>query len=175
MSKRRMSFVTNSSSSSFICEVCGNVDSGMDASASDLGFAQCVNGHTFCEDHKLDAERNFKQELIDTIKQRIESLRTNSYYISKPELQQQRIQEYEQELVDIETLDTDEIEDILNDYTEGSVPAVCCPICALDTVRDADVLMYIAKKTKVATTEVEHEIQQQFGTLDELKKYLKED
>ena len=46
--KYRKDFVTNSSSSSFVCEICGNVDSGYDCSASELGFAECVNGHCFC-------------------------------------------------------------------------------------------------------------------------------
>ena len=49
--KIRNGFVSNSSSSSFVCNVCGNVESGMDASASDLGMPECVNGHIFCDGH----------------------------------------------------------------------------------------------------------------------------
>ena len=49
MAKFRSSFVTNSSSSSFICEVCGNVEAGMDLCLSEAEFARCVNGHEFCE------------------------------------------------------------------------------------------------------------------------------
>lgn len=47
--KVRKGFVSNSSSSSFICEVCENVESGYDASPSDVGMCECENGHTLCQ------------------------------------------------------------------------------------------------------------------------------
>lgn len=49
--KVRQGFVSNSSSSSFVCAICGNADAGMDASPSDFGMAECENGHTFCTSH----------------------------------------------------------------------------------------------------------------------------
>jgi hypothetical protein len=57
--KVRLGFVSNSSSSSFICSVCGEVESGMDASLSDFGMFECKNGHTVCESHlsKEDKEK----------------------------------------------------------------------------------------------------------------------
>lgn len=54
--KKRNGFVSNSSSSSFICEICNHTEVGYDDSLSDLGFAQCVNEHIFCEEHLLDNE-----------------------------------------------------------------------------------------------------------------------
>lgn len=51
--KFRKGFVTNSSSSSFICQICGNVESGFDISFDDAGFVECENGHEFCEYHIL--------------------------------------------------------------------------------------------------------------------------
>lgn len=53
--KIRKGFVSNSSSSSFVCEVCGDVESGYDASARDVGFYVCVNDHNFCASHILPA------------------------------------------------------------------------------------------------------------------------
>jgi hypothetical protein len=55
--KIRNGFVSNSSSSSFICEICGHTEIGYDDSASDLGFAVCVNEHIFCEEHLLKDEK----------------------------------------------------------------------------------------------------------------------
>lgn len=58
--KIRNGFVSNSSSSSFICEVCNEKDSGWDMSLSDAGMFECKNGHTFCKEHHLlgkDIER----------------------------------------------------------------------------------------------------------------------
>jgi hypothetical protein len=49
--KIRTGFVSNSSSSSFTCDVCGEEYSGMDACLSDAEMYQCENGHTFCECH----------------------------------------------------------------------------------------------------------------------------
>ena len=54
--KIRKGFVSNSSSSSFICLVCGTVESGMDASPSDFGMSECVHGHTFCNGHATSQE-----------------------------------------------------------------------------------------------------------------------
>jgi hypothetical protein len=49
--KYRSSFVTNSSSSSFVCDVCGATESGWDMGLSDAGMYECENGHTFCDSH----------------------------------------------------------------------------------------------------------------------------
>jgi hypothetical protein len=54
--KKRLAFVANSSSSSFICDFCGTEACGMDYSLYDADMYQCVNGHTICEDHLIDAE-----------------------------------------------------------------------------------------------------------------------
>ena len=51
--KIRSGFVSNSSSSSFICEVCGENASGWDMCLVDANMVECVNGHIFCEDHVI--------------------------------------------------------------------------------------------------------------------------
>lgn len=48
--KFRKSFVTNSSSSSYICEYCGKEASGWDMSLSEAEMIEYVNGHTVCEE-----------------------------------------------------------------------------------------------------------------------------
>jgi len=54
--KLRNGFVSNSSSSAFICDVCGAVESGMDLCMRDAEMFSCVAGHTICESHKLSPE-----------------------------------------------------------------------------------------------------------------------
>lgn len=49
--KIRQGFVSNSSSSSFICLVSGQVESGMDLSLEDVGMMECVNDHCFNESY----------------------------------------------------------------------------------------------------------------------------
>lgn len=173
--KRRTSFITNSSSSSFVCEVCGHTEGGFDVCASDVGFTQCEQGHEFCEHHKLDTEITIEQ-----LKVRLQELIDDELKYAKEntgrwaERCAERAKEYQETLSQVEQMEPEEIrEEYLKLFDE--LPPEFCPICSLSTIRDADILMYIAKKTGVKTSEVEHEIQQQFGTLDELKKYLKED
>jgi len=43
--KRRKGFVSNSSTSSFVCCVCGSIESGMDLCMSDVDMFQCEAGH----------------------------------------------------------------------------------------------------------------------------------
>lgn len=56
--KIRNGFVSNSSSSSFICAVSGGVEAGMDLCYSDAGFVQCENGHEFYEEYALPGYRD---------------------------------------------------------------------------------------------------------------------
>jgi hypothetical protein len=51
--KIRTSFVSNSSSSSFICMVSGSVEGGYDISLREAGMCECVNGHIFCDQYRL--------------------------------------------------------------------------------------------------------------------------
>ena len=43
--KIRSGFVSNSSTTSFICSVCGEVETGQDACAEDFGMSECDRGH----------------------------------------------------------------------------------------------------------------------------------
>ena len=66
--KIRNGFVSNSSSSSFICDFCGAVESGYNCCLSDFDMSQCEHGHTFCDNHATsyvtDAEIEEKKEII---------------------------------------------------------------------------------------------------------------
>ena len=64
--KIRNGYVSNSSSSSFVCDICRAEYSGMDACLDDAGMYSCENGHIICEDH-IDSEvlENFRKEKIE--------------------------------------------------------------------------------------------------------------
>jgi len=51
--KVRKFFVSNSSSSSFVCDVCGEDYTSWDACLSEAEMFECEYGHTICESHKL--------------------------------------------------------------------------------------------------------------------------
>ncbi len=61
--KIRKGFVSNSSSSSFICDVSGEVQSGWDLLLSDAEMYKCEMGHIFCEDYIVkDAYEKYCKE-----------------------------------------------------------------------------------------------------------------
>ena len=66
--KIRNGFVSNSSTSSFICDICGCVEAGMDISLNDCEMVQCKNGHAFhktCldEESKVILEKVFEEKV----------------------------------------------------------------------------------------------------------------
>lgn len=52
--KIRTGFVSNSSSSSFVCEITGEEFSGWDASLEDFDLVECENGHIFLDKYVID-------------------------------------------------------------------------------------------------------------------------
>lgn len=54
--KIRHGFVSNSSSSSFVCEVTGRVEAGYDMPMEDAEMVECTNGHIFSEDLFVPSE-----------------------------------------------------------------------------------------------------------------------
>ncbi len=134
--KFRKDFVTNSSSSSFICEICGASESGWDLGAGDLGFCCCVNGHTFCDEHLL--ERPSKEEMIKEI------------------LASDCNDETEDELNEMSE------EEIYNErYTEGGsyeIPETMCPICQFIEYSESDLAAYLLKEYGIPRETVFEEV-----------------
>jgi hypothetical protein len=63
--KIRKGFVSNSSSSSFICDITGGTESGWDACLSDVEMCECENGHTFFTDGYPEIEKLLSGEYED--------------------------------------------------------------------------------------------------------------
>ena len=63
--KIRNGFVSNSSSSSFICDVSGTDASGWDMCLEEANMYQCENGHTFLREYAVDYdERNRELDFV---------------------------------------------------------------------------------------------------------------
>ena len=60
--KIRLGFVSNSSSSSFICDVCGRSEGGYDASLSDFEMLTCYSGHVFCADEVINIDNEYEND-----------------------------------------------------------------------------------------------------------------
>lgn len=159
--KYRKDFVTNSSSSSFVCDVCGYECSGMDMGLSDAGMYQCVNGHTFCEDESIKMN---KEEMIAEILKM-------EFYDHYDETNKRHVYTKKTK-EEVESMNEDEMDDILFD-DRGAVPECVCPICQFKEGTYDDIAKYLMKKHGTNYRDVLVEMKHAFGTYEKLKDYIK--
>ena len=147
--KFRKDFVTNSSSSSYVCEICGRTESGWDMGLSDCDMMECVNGHVFCCDEAL--EKPTKEEMIKMI---LENGWNNRW--------DNNIDDY-RDYTEEEILTMDE--DIVFEkwFTDGGyyeVPECMCPICQFIEYSEYDLSAYLLKEYGISRDEVFAEVKQ---------------
>lgn len=144
--KFRKDFVTNSSSSSYICEICGEQYTGWDADITDGEMCECENGHVFCQEHMLSTTRE----------QQINELLENKYY--NEETGEYDIGYTRKEL---ESLDDDELYELfIGDEGYYEVPEIVCPICQFEEYSLNDMARFLQVVYEVPRDEV----------LDDIKK-----
>lgn len=171
----RLDFVTNSSSSSFICDVCGRVEGGLNYSIEDAEMYECENGHTFCQDEVIGTVGKYaKEEFIEILKSR------RDYY---------KAQEgsYYEELIDrasflIYKLDgatsQEDIEEAIEEgmecfyIDEDYIPSSNCPICSLRNLKDSETIMYLFKKYNINEVGLLKEIKDAFEDYKNFKEYI---
>ena len=160
--KIRNGFVSNSSSSSFICDVCGSCESGMDVSVRDCGMIECENGHTFCEEHNKNVIKNVPA---------VELRKYISEYI-KENVENDVI------MVDIDELDKTKDEDLMDFYNDNcsddynELPSMFCPICTFTELDDSDAFLYLKRKNNLSNEGILNSIKEEFKSYTEFKKFL---
>lgn len=183
--KIRNGFVSNSSSSSFICEITNRIETGYDMSLEDAGMYNCVCGHTFDEEYLIDPDAEAKKEYILS-----EHLDKINYYKNRLEnvndvfLLEEFNEKLNKEILiladlekEMETLNEREIDimylDSIGEDSRYECPTCCCPICTLDEILDDTYIQYIEKKFSLNRSEIRREIRTKFKDLYELIDYLK--
>lgn len=147
--KFRKDFVTNSSSSSYVCEICGRSESGWDLGLSECEMMECVNGHIFCCDEAL--EKPTKEEMMKMI---LENGWTNRWDSGI-----QDYRDYTEE--EISAMDEDIIfEEWVTDGGYYDVPECMCPICQFIEYSEYDLSAYLLKEYGVSRDEVFAEVKQ---------------
>lgn len=141
--KFRKDFVTNSSSSSYICEICGRTESGWDMGLSEAEMVCCVNGHTFCSDERLPIS---KEELIKQILSYEEDCDEDGKHSAD-------------ELVNMEVDDLDEIFLYLDDM-RWEIPEEFCPICQFIEYSEYDLSRYLERVYGVNRDEVFNKVKE---------------
>ena len=149
--KFRKDFVTNSSSSSYVCEICGRTESGWDMGLRDCDMMECVNGHVFCCDEAL--EMPSKEEMIKVILENEYNIKTSyNYFFGKSS---QTIYSEEQ----LSEMDDDELfYDFYNPEGHYEVPECMCPICQFIEYSEYDLSAYLLKEYKIPRDEAFAEV-----------------
>lgn len=161
--KIRAGFVSNSSSSSFICCLTGNMESGYDASASELGFVECQNGHMFVENLKLDSD---KEVSVDEYRQWLK----NSW--------QAKSDYYKKEIEENLALDDEEFleyfeEEWEESFNEDGINPLFCPVCQLEDLPDEDVAKYFLVQVGLSRKEFAKQMKEKFGDYNNFSEFLK--
>lgn len=141
--KIRTGFVSNSSSSSFTCSVCGETQSGWDLCLSDAGMFCCENGHYICNEHKLDLTDKQKQEIIERMAPKTQG----------------------------EGLD-DKWDNFCVDNYDDS-PAEECPCCQMKEFDKEDLAAYFYKSRNLTKDDLANELKSKFKSYKEFVEYLK--
>lgn len=154
--KARNDFVTNSSSTSYICKITGHKETFWDSELyQDYGYVMCDNEHIFLAEFVLDDVDVLANKTLEQMKQEI-----IAYY-------QKRITYNDKwgwssasdkaMLYDIERCNDDEIkafyEDFYNDTNEFDVRLEQCPICQMEVIAQDDLKNYLSKKFGITEDE----------------------
>jgi hypothetical protein len=154
--KKRMGFVSNSSTASFVCEVCGLVESGWEMSLREAGMYECKNGHYFCKDHVLFPEI-------------VEHFLNDPPDVTAPEAPlPEWLMELKKNGDDISVYNDPDYDYISDDV----LPEKFCPICNLEHISRNTLLDYAEKKYNFKEKELINEIKLKFSKLTELDGYI---
>ena len=150
MTKYRQGFVSNSSSSSFVCDVCGYETSGYDMCLSEAGMVQCENGHELCEEHLLELSKKQAQSVLKRL-------------CECGKISQNELNDFIKENnIDIDHLTFKDIKLISNELGYGdfrySVPECLCPLCNFEELSDSDTMLYLQKEYNIPEIEVFEEL-----------------
>jgi hypothetical protein len=144
MSKYKLDFVTNSSSTSYICEISGERESGMDADAEDLGFYLCSNGHEYLEKYRLDHKKYLmKEKVLEWIEKRIKSDPCDGD--RKKELTKWKDEIAKEGLNECLAKEISESRQFNCETGGHLISSSLCPICQMEYIRDKDMLKFFLK------------------------------
>lgn len=122
--KIRNGFVSNSSSSSFTCNICGETESGFDCCLDDFDMVECEHGHIF---HKSHAEKDFIED--STREEKYNLLKKYfSDYNYEDDLNKLE-QNYNNEELDDEYFAEIYNADLSTVIYDSGVPEEYCPVC----------------------------------------------
>lgn len=179
--KIRKGFVTNSSSSSYICDYCNRAEVGYDLTIEDADMYECENGHVLCRYHfnkefdKNDVYKAVKRRFIDDIYSKsavyggpIRKLNVKDRASAIRDLRK-GLRELE------ETMRKDgDILEFAEDWINFSyeLPYELCPVCNFKILTNTDGYKYLLKMTGMTEEELLNKISEEYDSYDDFRKSL---
>ena len=173
--KIRVGFVSNSSSSSFICDVSGEVVSGWDIGLSDAEMYQCEKGHTFLIEYAVcdvaGLPKDIKKDLV------VDGVIGRNYSIDDNEEREAdyiiRKNTFGDSLTDEEIDKRIEDEEYDENVQAGyDVPSGMCPICQFAYITDHDAKLFMLKKLNISEEGLETSIKNSFDSFQKFQNYI---
>jgi hypothetical protein len=157
--KIRNGFVSNSSSSSFVCEICGHCAEVYGGQMDDYKMSICENDHVICDEH-------IKSNILDIQRMRQWIIK----YIEESQ--------WPEEIDNDDALrswleDEDNIMEMEYDWRRH-IPEELCPCCSFENVSENDVIWYLCNKYKTSIEKVKKEIKENYQNYQQFINYLKE-
>lgn len=149
--KVRAGFVSNSSSSSFICVVCEEEVSGFDMCyGEESGMFSCENGHEVCFEHMINKERY--EELIEKWDEIDLDDLPDEYWDEKD-----RYLKY----------------GLHTDQQDSEVPIEFCPVCQMKDFENDNLLTYLLLTNGLSKEGLCEDIRERFKSFEEFVGFLK--
>ena len=149
--KIRTGFVSNSSSSSFICDTCGETFEGMDLCPTDAEHYECCNGHIFCDKEVLGEVDEDLDEYGGSV--RVELCPCCSFKI----VAERDTRKYLEKVYNISSAEVFEEIKKLNKRRKR--------------IYDGEYITYVCQRFNTNTDVIEEEIRVKFKTYDEFKMF----
>ena len=167
--KIRSGFVSNSSSSSFICAVCNASHTGYDIGLSECEMSECTEGHTFCDEHMPD-----KSDTFDDRVAKVKKYLKEDFDGSRGE----KLDAEDRLTTIIKEKDDCDLEDWISEIDDGDdcyeLDPSKCPICTLKSLNDFEALAYLLKKSGQTKEDLAVQVKSEFGTYKKYKSYVGE-
>jgi len=166
--KIRKGFVSNSSSSSFVCDVSGTALAGYDGEYEE-GTCSAECGHEFLEEYLLPPTEKTRDLSLEGKRKDLLEL------FSHDKIKTKLIKHADSNLIDELFDDNDEEISELYNEDNNEVPKSRCPLCQFTEINKGDLAAYLMKKY-VGDKDIEpilKEIKEKFGDYSSFHKYLK--